>query len=159
MKKEITIVVTACLFLLAYILDYFAGTLKLQIASPLVFLTKHYFNLYPMTFVAVVVRSLALVLSVILVLSVMERQYFKKLIIAAFLTFLAEIYAFQQLATGAKITPLLWTLSISYAGAGLLIPMIFYIFAGIANFLIPSKKGVNLEETEPDSPKSSILNP
>ncbi len=162
-KKEITFVICALLFLLAYILDYFAGKLSLTgIFSPLTFLDKTYFALYPMTFVAVIVRSVAIMLSVTLILSVMERQYFVKLGISSFLTFIAEIYAFQQLATGATITPLLWTLAISYGGAMLVIPMIFYIFAGIANFLIPPQKNsVVLPKINPDSSNSSssVLNP
>ena len=161
MKKEITFVITACLFLLAYVLDYFAGTLSLSIISPIAFLNQNYFALYPMTFVAVVVRSVAIMLSVTLILSVMERQYFVKLGISAFLAFIAEIYAFQQLATGATITPLLWTLAISYGGAMLVIPMVFYIFAGVVNFLIPTTKNtVALPKIDPQNPSdSSVLNP
>src|SRR3989344_5822360 len=148
MKKEVTLVITVCLFLLAYVLDYFAGALKLQITNPLMFLNESFFKLYPMTYVAVIVRSVAIMLSVTLILSLMERQFFVKLGISAFLAFIAEIYAFQQLATGAKITPLLWTLAISYGGALLLIPIIFYIFAGIADFLIPQRKNVTHLSTD-----------
>ncbi len=159
MKKEITFVVCAILFLLAYVLDYFAGTINLGILTPLSFLDKSYFAAYPMTFVAVITRSIAIMLSVTLILSVMERQYFVKLGISAFLAFIAEIYSFQQLATGATITPLLWTLAISYGGAMLVIPMIFYIFAGIANFLIPHNKNeTHLSQHESGS-NSSVLNP
>lgn len=161
MKKEITFVIAALLFLLAYVLDYFAGKLSLTgIFSPLTFLSQSYFTLYPMTFVAVIIRSIAIMLSVTLILSVMERQYFVKLGIVAFLAFIAEIYAFQQLATGATITPLLWTLAISYGGAMLVIPIVFYVFAGIANFLIPHNKNeVHLPQSEPNSGSSSVLNP
>lgn len=161
MKKEITFVITACLFLLAYVLDYFAGTLSLHIISPIAFLNQNYFALYPMTYVAVIVRSIAIMLSVTLLLSVIERQYFVKLGISVFLTFIAEIYAFQQLATGATITPLLWTLAIAYGGALLVIPMIFYIFAGIADILIPHNKNeIHLPKIEPQNPSnSSVLNP
>ena len=161
MRKEIVFVITAGLFILAYILDYFAGALSLNIVSPIAFLNQGYFTLYPMTFVAVFVRSTALMLSVTLILSVMERQYFTKLGISFFLTFIAEIYAFQQLATGATITPLLWTLAISYGGAMLVIPMIFYIFAGIAIFLIPHNKNeVRLpKEAVTNQTDSSVLNP
>lgn len=159
MRKEIVFVITAGLFILAYVLDYFAGKLLLTgIFNPLTFLSQNYFTLYPMTFVAVFVRSTAIMLAVTLILSVMDRQYFTKLGISAFLTFIAEIYAFQQLATGATITPLLWTLAISYGGAMLVIPMIFYIFAGIANFLIPHNKNeVRLPKTE--SIPSNTLTP
>ena len=155
MKKEIILAVAAGLFLLAYVLDFFAGPLKLQITNPIIFLTLGYFNLYPMTFVAVIARSVALMLSVALVLSLIEKQYFKKLAVCAFLTFLAEIYAFQQLATGAIVTPLLWTLSISYAGAELLILMVYYIVAGIAHLLMPKEE--KEEKDEPVSSGSSFL--
>ncbi len=162
MKKEITLVITACLFLLAYVLDYFAGALKLTILSPIQFIDASYFKLYPMTYVSVVVRSIALMLSVTLFLSMMERQYFKKLGIVFFLGFVSEIYAFQILATGSTITPVLWTLAISYSGVLLLIPMAFYFFLGIANFLIPPAKNttplVRHEESETNN-SSSVLNP
>lgn len=161
MRKEIVFVITAGLFILAYVLDYFAGTLSLSIVSPVAFLNQGYFTLYPMTFVAVFVRSIAIMLSVVLILSVMDKQYFTKLGISFFLAFIAEIYAFQQLATGATITPLLWTLAISYGGAMLVIPMVFYIIAGIANFLIPHNKNeVRLpKETVTNQFDSSVLNP
>jgi len=139
MKKEIVFVIAVGLFLFAYILDYFAGPINLSVKSPLIFLDIKYFNLYPMTFVAVAV----------------------KIIISLFLAFVAEIYAFQQLATGAKITPVLWTLAISYAGAGLIIPVIFYIFASITHLLIPqSKNATHLSEPQNNSSdSSSVLNP
>lgn len=165
MKKEIVFVITALLFLLAYVLDYFAGKLSLSIVSPIAFLNQSYFTLYPMTFVAVMIRSVAIMLSVTLILSVMERQFFVKLGISAFLAFIAEIYAFQQLATNATITPLLWTLAISYGGALLIIPMVFYIFLGIANFLVPPQKNTaSFPKIEPDSNSlpaqaGSVLNP
>lgn len=160
MKKEIIFVIAVCLFLLSYALDYFAGPLQFSVTSPIVFLTPKFFNLYPMTFVSVIVRSSALFISIGLILSLMEKQYIKKIIISLFLTFVAEIYAFQQLATGARTTPVLWTLAISYSGAALILLIVFYIFAGITNFLIPSHKGeVQLEKPESQSSDSSILNP
>lgn len=159
MKKEITFVITLGLFLLAYALDYFAGNLNIIVASPIYFLSENYFKLYPMTFVAVIVRSTAIMLSVTLLLSVIDRQYFKKMTIALFLAFVAEIYSFQILATNSNITPLLWTLAISYAGALLVIPIIVYIVLGIADFLIPHKNTVSLPKTENTPSDTSVLNP
>jgi len=158
MKKEIVFVIAAILFLFAYILDYFAGPLNLNITSPLVFLDLKYFNLYPMTFVAVSIRTTALIISTALLLSAIEKKYGTKILVCFFLAFVAEIYAFQQLATGMKFTPVLWTLAISFAGAGLIIPIIFYIFAGITNFLIPPQKSQIDKEKINDS-SSSVLNP
>lgn len=161
MKKEATFVITAALFLLAYALDYFAGKINLGVINPLEFLNAAYFKTYPMTFVAVVIRSVAITLSTTLVLSVMERQFFKKAAIALVLAFIAEIYSFQILATGVKVTPTLWTLAISYGGAMLIIPMVFYIIAGIVNFLLPQQKNtVVLTKTDQQpGQKSSILTP
>lgn len=159
MKKEITFVVTLGLFILAYALDYFAGNLNIVVASPIYFLSENYFKLYPMTFVAVIVRSVAIMLSVTLLLSVMDRQYFKKMAIALFLAFVAEIYSFQILATNSNITPLLWTLAISYGGVLLIIPTIMYIILGIADFLIPHKNTVPLPKIETATSDSSVLNP
>lgn len=160
MKKEVTFIITASLFLLAYALDYFAGKINLGVINPLQFLDPSYFKTYPMTFVAVTVRSVAIMLSTTLILSIMERQFFKKVIIALGLAFIAEIYAFQILATGVKVTPTLWTLAIAYGGAMLVIPIIFYIFLGIADFLIPDRrKTAHLPESTPTSPDSSVLNP
>ena len=159
MKKEVTLVITVCLFLLAYVLDYFAGSINLGLINPMDFLNQTYFKLYPMTFVAVIIRSVAITLSTTLVLSIMERQFFKKMIISLFLGFVAEIYAFQILATGAKVTPTLWTLAISYGGALLIIPIAFYIFASIADFLIPQRKNVTHLPTSQSNDSSSVLNP
>lgn len=154
MKKEITFVICVCLFFLAYILDYFAGAIRLNILSPLAFLKNNYFLTFPMTSIAITFRSLAIMSSVALILSIIEKKYFLKLGISTFLLVIAEAYAFQQLATGAKITPITWTLSISYGGVLLLIPMIFYLIAAIANFLIPQSRNSPSEKNEP-----SILNP
>lgn len=161
MKKEVTFVITASLFLLAYALDYFAGKINLGVINPLQFLNPNYFKTYPMTFVAVAVRSVAIMLSTTLILSIMERQFFKKVAIALGLAFIAEIYAFQILATGVKVTPTLWTLAISYGGSLLILPIIVYIFLGVADILIPDrKKTAHLPESESSaSESSSVLTP
>ncbi len=139
-KKEIVFIVTICLFGFSYLLDYFAGSLRLNITSPLMFLTQKFLVLYPMTFVSLAIRSVALMISVSLILSLIDKKYFAKSIICFFIGFIAEVYAFQQLATGARFTPVTWTLSIAYGGALLIIPIIFYILAAITNFLIPQNK-------------------
>lgn len=151
-KKEIVFVITICLFGFTYLLDYFAGALRLNITSPLMFLTQKFLFLYPMTFVALAVRSIALMISITLILSLIERRYFTKITICLFTGFIAEVYSFQQLATGARFTPITWTLSIAYGGALLIIPIIFYILAAITNFLIPQSK---VEETHLPKKESS----
>lgn len=163
MKKEAVFLITLIMLGFSYMLDYFAGSLNLtQIKNPLVFLDLKYFNLYPMTFVSVSIRSIAIAILVVLLLSAIERQYIKKALITLFIIFVAEIYSFQQLATGAKMTPTLWTLAISYAGMWLVLAIVFYIFSAIGNFLIPSQRGSSLskEESVNDTKiEESVLNP
>lgn len=156
MRKEIIFIVTVGLFLLAYALDYFAGSINLHITSPLIFLDQKYLTLYPMTFVAVISRAIALMLSVFLVLSLMDKKYFTKIIVAVFLAFVAEIYVFQSMATGARFSTTSWLLSFAFGGALIIVPIIIYFIAAIANFLIPQdKKVVN----GPEQNNTSVLNP
>lgn len=155
-KKEIVFVITICLFGFSYLLDYFAGALRLNITSPLMFLTQKFLMLYPMTFVALTIRSVALMVSVSLILSLIEGKYSTKIVICLFTGFIAEVYAFQQLATGARFTPVTWTLSIAYGGALLIIPIIFYILAAITNFLIPQRKSEETHLPKKDSSDSLL---
>lgn len=153
MKKEIVFLITLGLFLLAYILDYFSGVLRINLQNPIAFLDKKFITLYPMTLVSIISRSIALMLSVWLILSLFEKKYLAKLGISLFLFFIGEVYSFQQLATGTKFSSLQWTLSISYGGALLIVPAIVYIIAGISNFLIPQNDNKKIEDN------SSVLNP
>lgn len=161
MKKELVFIITICLFLFSYVLDYFAGALRLNITNPIQFLNQKYLMLYPMTFVSLVSRAIALTASVTLLLSLIDKKYITKIIISLFLGFIAEVYAFQQLATGVRFTSVIWTLSISYAGILLLIPIVVYAILGITNFLIPSQKA-NLhlkKDTNNENCEPSTLNP
>lgn len=161
MKKEVIAFIAICLFIGAYILDYFAGNLNLGVVNPLDFLRESTFKAYPMTFVSVILRSIALAISTTLVVSMLDRQYFKKAAILSTIGFIAQIYSFQILATNSKVTPLLWTLAISYSGFLLAISVILYILTGIYFFLIPPKKEVfpKTEEVKPSQDSGSILNP
>jgi len=161
MKKEVLLFVVAALFLLAYILDYLSGSVGLSITHPIQLTNYTFFAPYPMTNFAILVRSIALMLTVVLFLSLMEYQYFKKLGISLFLGFIAFIYGYQQLITGGSITPLLWTIAITYGGVLLSIPAVVYLLLGIANFLVPPQKNtIILPKIDPQKPnESSVLNP
>ena len=77
-KKEVVFIITICLFGFSYLLDYFAGALRLNITSPLMFLTQKFLILYPMTFVSLTIRSIALMISISLILSLIEKKYASK---------------------------------------------------------------------------------
>ncbi len=160
MRKEIQFVIIICLFSFSYVLDYFAGALRLNITTPFQFLDQKYLSLYPMTFVSLASRAIALAASVSFLLSMIEKRYLTKILISFFITFIAEVYAFQQLATGVRFTSVIWTLSISYGGILLLVLILFYILASISNFLIPnSKNKTHMPEKLSTEQESSTLNP
>ena len=46
---------------------------------------------------------------------------------------LAQLYAIQEIATGAQVIPMEWSLSLSLAGLALLLPASLQIFLGIAH--------------------------
>lgn len=132
MKKEYTAVVTISFFLLAYVLEALSGKVVFPpMASPAAFLNPTVLNKFPFTATAIAIRTVALVLSLLLVLSFTEIKKYIKAGIVFVLAFLFELYAIQQLATGARTTPLEWTLSFSYAGVVLTPIIIFFLIAGI----------------------------
>ena len=131
MKKEYFLVAAFAFFGLAYVLDYFAGPISFALTTPLTFLTKSYLNSYPLTAFAVAIRALGIFISLLLLFSVVEKQYFVKAFTIFVIAVLAELYAVQQIATGMRTTSIQWTLSISYAGMILISAIIYYLIAGI----------------------------
>lgn len=131
MKKEYFAVIAASFFILAYVLDYFSGSIVLSVSNPLLFLTENYLRQFPLTAFAIGVRSLALFMSILLLVSFIEKVFFPKAIGLFVVSVLAELYAIQQLATGMRFTDVQWTLSIAYAGIILLPAIIIFIILGI----------------------------
>ena len=132
MKKEYTAVVAISLFLFAYVLEALSGQVTFPaLTSPFAFLNPAILNKYPFTATAIAIRTAAIVISVVLVLSFAEIKKHLKAVIIFALSVLLELYAIQQLATGMRTTPLEWTLSFAYAGI-LFIPVVaFYLIAGL----------------------------
>lgn len=147
MKKEYFLVTALAFFGLAYILDYFAGPISFALTTPLTFLTKSYLNSYPLTAFAVMIRALGIFISLLLLFSVIEKQYFVKAFTIFVISVLVELYAVQQIATGMRTTSIQWTLSISYAGMILVTAIVYFIIAGIIDSLRQKfKKDENTDE-------------
>lgn len=130
MKKEYLGVTICALFLLSYVLDYLAGPFSVTITNPFIFLDQQMAT-YPFTTAAIAIKTLGLLLSMIFILSFVEKKYFVKAIVSFFIAALFEFYAIQQLATGQQLIPVQWTLSLAYAGVTLIILTITYIIIGI----------------------------
>ena len=148
MKKEYFLVTAFAFFVLAYVLDYFAGPISLSLTTPLTFLTKSYLNNYPLTAFAISIRALGLFISLLLLFSVIEKQYFIKAFTIFVIAVLAELYAVQQIATGMRTTSIQWTLSISYAGMISVLAIIYYLLAGMFFGVKEKFKDVDDEETQ-----------
>lgn len=130
MKKEYIAIVATSFFVLAYVLDYFSGSIILSVVNPLSFLTENYLKQFPLTAFAIGIRSIALFTTVLLLISFIEELYFSKALGLLVLGVLTELYAIQQLATGMRFTNVQWTLSIAYAGILLIPPIFLFIILG-----------------------------
>lgn len=131
MKKEYTAVVAISLFLFAYVLEALSGQVTFPVlTSPFAFLNPAVLNKYPFTATAIAIRTAAIVISVVLVLSFAQIKKHLKAVIVFVLGILLELYAIQQLATGMRVTPLEWTLSFAYSGVLFAPLVVFFLIAG-----------------------------
>jgi hypothetical protein len=131
MKKEIILAITIGFFILATVLDYLAGPIGLTLPQPFVFFSKLYFDQYPLTAVAVGLRAVAIFLTVSLVFSLIEKNYFLKAAILFVIAVLAVLYSIQQIKTGMRTTSLQWTLSIAHAALLLILTILYNLILGL----------------------------
>jgi hypothetical protein len=161
MKKEHFLVTAIGLFIISYAIDYFAGPVNVTAKNPFTFVSAHTFSAYPFTALAVGLRTLGIVTSIVLTLSLMEKNYFAKSGISLFMAIAFFFYSIQQLATGGKTTPIQWTLSFAYSGMLLAPVVIFYFLTGIFSSIHSgfakvsgSNQENNLETNDVEEPKS-----
>jgi hypothetical protein len=63
-------------------------------------------------------------------MSFFKRGYMSKAVVTLVLAGLMQLYAIQEVATGARLVPLEWSLSLSIGGVALLIPTLIYFIRG-----------------------------
>ena len=131
MPKEYTLIVIAGMFLLSYVLEATVDPLAIELATPFEFLKPLYLSQYPFTAATVGIRSIALFMTPLWLLSFIKKAHYGKggtiLILAA----LMQLYSLQEIATGTTLVPLEWSLSLSIAGAALLLPAALFILSGM----------------------------
>ena len=152
MNKEYFVLAAIALLVLSSVLESFAGPVQLQIANQLAFLSNNYLSIYPLTAVAIGVRALAFLIFALLIVSMIEKQYFVKATILFAAGVLAELYAVQQLATGVKLVPVQYTLSVAYAGFAAVPVILLYILRGAFSGVHTKVAGAPEEKNE-DSQK------
>ncbi len=131
MKKEYFFLVVVGFFLASYVLNFLAGPVALSLKSPFQFLTASTLSKYPFTAVEIALKTIALSLSLILILSLMEKNYLLKAVIALIIGTLGVLYAIQQVATSTRVTPLQWTLAFCYAGFLFPPVIVYYLIRGV----------------------------
>ena len=89
MKKEITFVISLCMFAFAYVLDFLAGGVSMVVKDPFMFLTNPILTRYPLTAAGVFIRTIAIFLMIMVAFSLIQKRYFTK----AFISLAASIFA------------------------------------------------------------------
>ncbi len=130
MKKEYTLIFIVGLFLLAYVLDAVVEPLSVVLTSPYQYINSDIFSQYPFTGASIVIKALGIFLTPLFFLSFMEKQYTAKGLILLIVAGLTQLYGVQELATGAKLLPIEWTVSLALGGVALLAPMVLYFIRG-----------------------------
>src|SRR3989344_199935 len=130
MKKEHIGLIVGGLLLFGYLLDAVANPLPHRFPTPYHFFTPASLTLYPFTTTSVVIKALGLFLGTTWLISLTGLQRQVKGVILFMVSALVQFYSLQDVASRAFVLPLEWSLSMTLAGALLLIPMVFYFVAG-----------------------------
>jgi hypothetical protein len=130
--KEYVLAAIGGLFLLAYVLQSGVKPLNLNLASPYQFINPGYFKLYPFTGAIIFIRSLALFISPLWILSWFGPAHTTKAVTLLIISGLMQLYALQQVAGGgAPMVSLEWSLSFTVAGLALLLPTAIFFLKGM----------------------------
>ena len=150
MKKiqaEVWIVIVAALFLISWGIDKIGGPVSIVVNAPIAFLKSSVLlHTYPFTATSIIIRTVALFISVMLLISYFKGKYFVKAISLFFIGILAEFYAIQQLTTGSRLTTIQWTLSIAYASVTLILGIVWMILKGIWSMFNKQEEKETTEE-------------
>jgi hypothetical protein len=133
--KEYELLIIGGLFLLAYILEAVTNPINLPLATPYEFLTGGYMATYPFTSAIIFIRSLALFMSPLWLLSFFGKAHYTKGGSLLVLAGLMQLYAIQEIAANTQVVPLEWALSLSLGGIALLLPAGIFLFKGMINAL------------------------
>lgn len=156
MKKEYLLLSAVGLFILSYVLDAIVNPLNVPLATPYQFLNLDLISQYPFTTASIVIKGLGIIIATLLVLSLGGKHHTGKGAVLLVAIPLMQLYALQDIATGASTVPLEWSLSISLAGLALAIPMVWYFIRGA--FAAVSKEPISIEEafSNDSKPESSL---
>lgn len=154
--KEYQLLIIGGLFLLAYVLEALVNPLAIKLATPYAFLSPSNLLKYPFTTAVIAIKSIALFWTPLLLLSFINGAFAAKGSILLVLAGLLQLYSLQEIATGAQVIPLEWSLSFSVAGLLLLLPTVIFFLkhsvSGVQKKLssTPTDHGQSLMDDDDD---------
>ena len=134
MKKEYFVVIAIAFFIFAYVLDWISGPFNITLRNPYQFLSEDVFLRYPFTAVSIAIRTVALLISVLVCVLLLQKKYLQKGIFLLILSALAQLYAIQQIATGMLLLSLQWILSLAFAGLTIIVPGVMFFVIGFLHW-------------------------
>ena len=131
MKGEYWLATVVGLVILAYVLDSVVNPLTLSFPTPYHFFTIDLFKTYPFTSVSIFIKAVALFITPIIALSLFGGNKLLKGIILLILSGLFQLYALQDVASGAHTIPLEWAIAITLSGMALLLLSVIFVIIGL----------------------------
>lgn len=129
--KENMFVIIIGVFLFSYLLETIVKPIKIHLSSPYEFLSPLYFTKFPFTSVVVVIRAISLFMAPLFLVSFIPRRYYTKVGLLFIISFLSQLLSLQEVVSDNTVIPLEWALSLSIAGAALVIPMVIFTLQGL----------------------------
>lgn len=130
MPKEYVLVLIIGLFLLAYLLEAVVDPLSISIATPYQFLSSGYPGKFPFTSAVIVIRSLAVLITPLWLMSFIARAWQFKAVTLLVVGTLLQLYSIQAVVTPTVGIPLEWAISFAFGGLTLFLPMFLYFAKG-----------------------------
>ena len=130
--KEYQLLIIIGLFIFGYILEALVNPLAVTLATPYSFLAPAIFLKYPFTSAIILIKAIAIFWTPLLLLSFIKKAHLAKASIILVLAGLLQLYTLQEIATGATVMPLEWSLALALAGILLLLPMIIFFIKHMA---------------------------
>lgn len=131
MKQEYTLILIIGLLLTAYVLEAAVKPLTLILPTPYHYASVNVIRNYPFSATIIIIRAISVFMGIVWLLSFIEKAYAPKAIFSLVIAALAQLYALQELATGANMLSLEWSLSISLAGTALFPMVAIYLLKNI----------------------------
>ncbi len=146
LAKEYQLLIIGALFIFAYVLEALVNPLTLALSTPYAFLAPAYFLKYPFTTAVILIKSIAIFWTPLLLLSFIPKGYAGKGSVTLVLAGLLQLYTLQEIATGATVMPLEWSLALALAGIFLLLPTLIFFLKHMSSSV---KEKIYRRETQP----------